>query len=190
MMAKTDRRKGPRLVSVPSPEPIDPWETGSTDVYSPDTYYTRATDSKGHSAKVSVKQLSFPPELWQLCCQIARERPEYDSNPHAFIRDAATHHYHRRMSDGYMRPTAIGAQVLALAEADLIRQFRENHRQVLAAIADESKALADAGDADGLEAYLDGQEALAERYHEPYRGQVAKAIKEARRLGKRAKKSS
>jgi hypothetical protein len=65
------------------------------------------------------------------------------------------------MSDGYVRPTAIGAQVLALAEADLIRQFRENHRQVLAAIADESKALADAGDADGLEAYLDGQEALA-----------------------------
>lgn len=67
----------------------DTWQTEPADDYSPDRFYTRATDKKGHSETVHLK---IPPELASAIAHIVQSRaiPEYRTSQD-MIRDAIFH---------------------------------------------------------------------------------------------------
>jgi hypothetical protein len=66
----------------------DTWQTES-EGYSPDKFYTRATDGKGHSEVVHLK---LPPEITSVMAQIVQSRaiPDYRT-AQDIIRDAIVH---------------------------------------------------------------------------------------------------
>lgn len=85
--------------------------------YSPDNFYTRATDGKGHSELVHVK---LPPHVASALAAIVQSRavPEYRTTQD-LIRDAVVHRLHYLRSSG------------AAEGIDSIVRFEESARKTL-----------------------------------------------------------
>jgi hypothetical protein len=83
-------------------------DDGSQLVYSPNRFYVRATDERGHHDRVSFKA---PPELInQIAVLIGSDDfPDYRSSAD-FWRDAGLHHLHRRTDDARDMSIREGAQ--------------------------------------------------------------------------------
>lgn len=100
------------------------WQTEPGDAYSPDRFYTRATDGKGHAELLHLK---LPPELASALAQIVQSRaiPEYRT-VQDLIRDAIVHRLH------YLRESGLvdGAAGTVVGFEEAANRIAEFHRRM------------------------------------------------------------
>jgi|DewCreStandDraft_5_1066085.scaffolds.fasta_scaffold01803_14 hypothetical protein len=100
----------------------DDWET-ETASYSPDKFYTKSTDGKGHSETIYLK---IHPTLARLMAEIiqSREIPEYRT-AQDLIRDAVVHRIH------YLRSRLAEKKVTVLKRIEAIQNLLA-HEEMMA----------------------------------------------------------
>lgn len=164
--------------SGPIGNPNDPWSLTS-DTYSPESIYTRATDGNGHDA---VLYLKVSPALMGEIQRLVQSRviPQYRTHSDV-VRDALVHRL-RYLTDEYPGSTNLAALEVEQRQAELDRlaSERASWRKLLTDLEAQLTELIGQNELDEAEWLLEQNEYM-EAMTPPYLARLSKVIGKARR---------
>lgn len=164
------------------------WQAAATGAptsvgYSPDLFYCKATDTKGHGEKVGGR---VPPDIYAQIQQIVHDDnfPDY-TMPMDFIRDAIVHHLHRRQDQaGTMRMREVTKEIIERLGYEELVAKHEDELQRWTNIVERQRAtligLARENAWHQIGANLDAAEEHADPIAEPWRSKLLDLVKEWR----------
>lgn len=162
---------------MPEGNPNDPWAL-SSESYSPETFYTRATDGNGHASVLHIKV--SPALLGELQRLVqSRQIPQYQTYADV-VRDAVIHRL-RYIADQYPGATDLAALEIEQRQAELDRLSvqRESWTKLLSDLKQQLDALIDNGELDEAEWLIDQHEWM-DSMTPPYLVKLAKINQRAR----------
>lgn len=167
----------PSSSSQPFGNPNDPWVTSSNN-YSPDKFYVRATDGNGHDTVIYIKV--SPALLGEIESLIQTRAVSHYRTKADFIRDACIHRL-RWLFDEY--PGSVNIYALEIeqmqAELDAMKLQRSSWNQVLEDLNEQIQGLLRLNELDEAEWLCDKYE-YNESMTVPYLQRLSKIIASAR----------
>lgn len=171
-------------MSVADPTGFDPWLLKADD-YSPEKFYTRSVDEKGHREK--IWQVQFPPHILAAMNGFVGQRYVGEYRTVAdLLRDAAYHRLrwlNEAVKDGVLQRT-LDLEAVAVEIEQATARIQENERVVGAARELVEKAFR-TGDRGEMQRFIGRMEELMGQLEQPYQGQMKGHIEYARESLKR-----
>ncbi len=168
-------------------DPNDPWAMAQAG-YSPDKFYVRATDGKGHSENVQTK--ISPSLLGELSAIIAaKEIPEYRT-VQDFIRDAVLHrakYVAELLKRGTLAQKVDAEMVLSSIEGS--RKMRREQEAIVSTGRDELADLIRVSNYGAYSSLVEELDSVSDMLMEPYGSQLATVVHEARLAAARQRRS-